>query len=133
MAVRRFAKGFRGLLEAISDSFGKLLGGAGRDKNGAIPRTRSRRCLICSLSSLSFALGIAARSTWVIGANMQSKLLVALQLEVAHHFIERCAGRRSRRLEPPATFGATKTPETRLLNPYQLSAHGLILQRPTFV
>ena len=62
-----------------------------------------------------------------------SKLLVALQLEVAHHFIERCAGRRSRGLEPPATFGATKTPKPRLLNPYQLSAHGLMLQRPTFV
>ena len=50
---------------------------------------------------------------------MQCKLFVALQLEVAHHFIERCAGERTRRLEPPATFGATKTPKTLLLNPVQ--------------
>jgi hypothetical protein len=27
--------------------------------------------------------------------------------------------------EPPATFGATKTPKTLLLNPYQLPAHVL--------
>jgi len=60
----------------------------------------------------------------VIGANMGSKLFVALQLEVAHHFIERCAGGRARRFEPPATFRATKTPKTLLLNPYQLPAHG---------
>jgi len=55
---------------------------------------------------------------------MRCKLFVALQLEVAHHFIERCAGGRTRRFEPPATFGATKTPKTPLLNPYQLPAHG---------
>jgi hypothetical protein len=60
----------------------------------------------------------------VIGANMGCKRFVALQLEVAHHFIERCAGGRTRRSEPPATFRATKTPKTRLLNPYQLPAHG---------
>jgi hypothetical protein len=51
----------------------------------------------------------------VIGANMQCKLFVALQLEVAHHFIERCPGERTRRFEPPITFGATKTPKTLLL------------------
>jgi hypothetical protein len=68
----------------------------------------------------------------VIGANMGCKLFVALQLEVAHHFIERCAGGRTRRLEPPATFGATESPKTRLLNPYQLPAHGrLCLCAPT--
>jgi len=55
---------------------------------------------------------------------MQCKLCVALQLKVSHHFIERFAGERTRRLEPPATFGATKTPKTLLLNPYQLPAHG---------
>jgi hypothetical protein len=62
--------------------------------------------------------------SWVIGANMQGKLFVALQLKVPHHFIEGCAGERTRRLEPPPTFGATKTPKTLLLNPYQLPAHG---------
>jgi hypothetical protein len=60
----------------------------------------------------------------VIGANMGCKLFIALQLEVAHHFIERCAGGRTRRFEPPATLGATKTPKTLFLNPYQLTSHG---------
>jgi len=55
---------------------------------------------------------------------MQCKFSVALQLEVAHHFVERCAGERARRFEPPATFGATKTLKTLLLNPHQLSTHG---------
>src|SRR5208282_5946600 len=65
-----------------------------------------------------------ALGSWVIGANMGCKLFVAPHLEVVHHFIERCAGGRTRRLEPPATFGATKSPKTQLLNPYQLPAHG---------
>jgi len=55
--------------------------------------------------------GVCALDSWVIGANMQRKLFVALQLEVAHHFIERCAGDRARSFEPPATLGATKTPK----------------------
>jgi len=65
---------------------------------------------------------------------MQREFLVALQLEVAHHLIERSAAGRTRRLEPPATFGATKTPKTLLLNPYQLPAHGeRILQAPIWI
>ena len=71
-------------------------------------------------------LGVCVLGSWVIGTSMQGKLFVALQLEVAHHFIERCAGDRARSFEPPATLGATKTPKTRLLNPYQLPAHGLL-------
>lgn len=67
---------------------------------------------------------LCALRSWVIGANMQCKLFVTLQLEVAHHFIERCAGERARRFEPPATFGATKTSKTRLLNPHQSPVHG---------
>jgi hypothetical protein len=46
-----------------------------------------------------FALG-----SRVIGANMQCKLFVPLQLEVAHHFIKRSAGDPIRGFEPPATF-----------------------------
>jgi hypothetical protein len=57
---------------------------------------------------------------------MQCKFSVALQLEVAHHFVERCAGERARRFEPPATFGATKTLKTLLLNPHQLSTHSCL-------
>jgi hypothetical protein len=67
----------------------------------------------------------------MIGANMGCKLFVALRLEVAHHFIEGPAGRRSRRFELPPTFGTTKTPKTRLLNPHQLPAHaGKFYRRP---
>ena len=63
-----------------------------------------------------FALG-------VISADMACKFLVALHLEDAHHFIERCADGPTSGFEPPATFGTTKTPETLLVNPYQLPAH----------
>jgi hypothetical protein len=55
---------------------------------------------------------------------MPRELFIALQLEVAHHFIERCAGGRTRRLEPPVTFGATKTPKLFFINPNQIPAHG---------
>jgi hypothetical protein len=60
----------------------------------------------------------------VIRANMRRKFSIALQLEVAHHFIEGIAGGRFRSLEPPATFRAAKASKTRLLNPYQLPNHG---------
>jgi hypothetical protein len=65
-----------------------------------------------------------ALGSWVLGADMQCKLFVALQLEVAHHFIERCAGERTGLFELPPTDGATKTPKTLLLNPHQLPDHG---------
>jgi hypothetical protein len=65
-----------------------------------------------------------ALGSWVIGANMQCKLLVALQLKVPHHFIEKFASGRARRVEDPDAFGATKTPKTLLFNPYQFPTHG---------
>ncbi len=55
---------------------------------------------------------------------MQCKLFVSLELEVAHHFIERCASGCTRGFESPATFGATKTPKTLLFNPHQFPIHG---------
>lgn len=61
--------------------------------------------------------------SWVIGANMGRKLFVALQLEDAHHFVEGSAGERTRRLESPPAFGAPKTTEMRIFNPYELPAH----------
>jgi hypothetical protein len=54
---------------------------------------------------------------------MGYKLFIALQLEVAHHLIERFAGGRTSGLEPPATLGATKTLKMLFLNPYQVPAH----------
>jgi hypothetical protein len=60
----------------------------------------------------------------MIGAHMGFKFYVALQLEVAHHFIERCAGSRTRTFEPPPTLRATETSKALLLNPYQFPAHG---------
>jgi hypothetical protein len=62
----------------------------------------------------------------MIGANMGFKFFVALQLEVAHHFIERFSFRSTGGFEPPSTFGATKTPKKRELDPYQLPAHGCL-------
>jgi len=54
---------------------------------------------------------------------MGRKLLIALQLEVVHHFIERLAGGLTGGFEPPATFGTSKTLKTLLFNPCQLPAH----------
>jgi hypothetical protein len=59
------------------------------------------------------------------GADMQTKFMVALQLKVAHHFIERLASGRARRVEDPGAGGTAKAPKMRLINPNQLSAHGL--------
>jgi hypothetical protein len=70
-------------------------------------------------------------ASWVIGANVKGKRFVALQLEVAHHFIERWAGRRARRLEPPATFRTAKTAKMRLIDPHELPIHPPISPRPT--
>jgi hypothetical protein len=67
---------------------------------------------------------LSTLGSWVIPANVRRKLFVALRLEVAHHFIEGSAGGRSRRFEPPATFGAAKTSKMLVLDPYQLPAHG---------
>ena len=55
---------------------------------------------------------------------MQCELSVALQLKVPHHFIERLANGRARRVEDPGAFGATPTPKTLLFNPYQFPTHG---------
>ncbi len=55
---------------------------------------------------------------------MGRKRFVELQSEVELHFFERCAGRRIRRFESPATFGATKPTKTRLLDPHHPPAHG---------
>jgi hypothetical protein len=60
----------------------------------------------------------------VIGANMRRELFVALHLKDAHHFIEGSPRERTRRLEPPLAFGATKTTEPRILDPYKLPDHG---------
>ena len=59
----------------------------------------------------------------VMGAKVGCKFPVALQFEVALHFIEGFADGHTGRFESPVTFGATKTPKTLLINPYQLPAH----------
>jgi hypothetical protein len=68
-----------------------------------------------------------------MGANMGCEFPVALQLEVAHHFIVRFTRGRIGSFESPATFGTTKTPETLLFNPYQLPTHGRLCLRPIAV
>jgi hypothetical protein len=73
----------------------------------------------------TYVLGLLLANLFgVIGANMGRKLFVELQPEAELHFLERCAGGRIRRFEPPATFGATKPPKTRVLHPYHLPPHG---------
>ncbi len=52
----------------------------------------------------------------VIGANMQGKLFVALQLKVG----------RASRVEDPGAFGATKATKTLLFDPYQLPMPALV-------
>jgi hypothetical protein len=54
---------------------------------------------------------------------MQCKLVVALQLKVPHHFIEKFARERASRVEDPSALGAAKTPKVLFLNPYQLATH----------
>jgi hypothetical protein len=60
----------------------------------------------------------------VIGAKMGRKLFVTLRLEVLLHFVERFTYGLIGRFEPPAAFGAAKSPKTLVLNPYQHSLHG---------
>jgi len=91
-----------------------------RARDGTVGVNYSVFLLFCVLGS------------WVICANMQCKLLVALRLKVPHHFIERLASGRAGSLEDPGAFGATKIPKTPLFNPYQLPIHGLPMWlRPT--
>ena len=75
----------------------------------------------------SFLISAASRllpsPLGVFGANMGCKLLVALQLKVPHHFIERFASGRAGRFEDPGAFGAAPTAKTLSYDPYQLSAH----------
>jgi hypothetical protein len=73
---------------------------------------------------LNYSAFLAPCGSWVIGADMQCKLFVALQLKVPHHFTERIASERARGLEDPAAYGATPTRRTLLLNPYQLPTCG---------
>jgi len=68
---------------------------------------------------------LAFLGSWVIGADMQPKLFVALQLEIARHFIDRRAGEWTR-LKLPLAFGTTKTPKILLLDPFQLPVHGCL-------
>jgi hypothetical protein len=71
-----------------------------------------------------------ARGSWVIGANVQSKLFVTPQLKVPHHFIEGIAISRARRVEDPGALGAAKTSKMLFLNPLQLPIHGDCIAPP---
>ena len=59
----------------------------------------------------------------MIRANMRCKLLVALRLEVLHHFIKGIASGRTGSVEHPGTFGTTKTPEALFFDPYKPAEH----------
>jgi hypothetical protein len=119
---------FRNKIQKHAGAAASALGGA---EVGQAAETRGRIAMVAENERLCiwfrwFGLNYSEfvlLAMGVIGTNMGCKLFV-IQLEVAHHLIERCAGRGVSRFEPPATFGATKTPKTRLLNPYQLPSHG---------
>jgi hypothetical protein len=70
----------------------------------------------CAAERLNYS-GSRVHGSRVIGANMGCKGFVALQLEVPHHFIQRIAAGRTRSVEQPATFGATKTPKQFFVDP----------------
>ena len=59
----------------------------------------------------------------MVGANMGGELIVALQLEVPHHFVKGFADGRAGGLEHPGTFGATKTSKTHSVDPYNSAGH----------
>jgi hypothetical protein len=53
---------------------------------------------------------------------MRDKLLVALQLEVPHHFIEKFTRGRSPKNQTARSFRASKTAKTRLFEPCKRTA-----------
>ena len=57
----------------------------------------------------------------VFGANVGSKLVVALQLEVPHHSLKGIARGRAGGLEDPGACGATETLKTAFFDPYELA------------
>jgi hypothetical protein len=57
----------------------------------------------------------------VFGANMGSKLVVALQLEVPHHSIKGIACGRAGGLEDPGACRATETLKMAFFDPYELA------------
>jgi hypothetical protein len=58
----------------------------------------------------------------VFSANVGSKLVVPLQLEVPHHFIKGMARGRAGRLEDPGACGTTETLKTFFVDPYELAS-----------
>jgi len=63
----------------------------------------------------------SALGSSVLGADMGSKLVVALLLEVPQHFAERFADWRIRSVEHPSAFGATPTVKAAFVDPYELA------------
>jgi hypothetical protein len=47
----------------------------------------------------------------VVDTSMGSKLFITLGFVIPFHFIKRIADKRTKRLELPATLGATRSPE----------------------
>lgn len=75
---------------------------------------REFRIVNCSAFS---ALGSS-----VLGADMGSKLVVALLLEVPQHFAERFANWRIGSVEHPGAFGAAPTMKAAFFDPCELAS-----------
>ena len=63
-----------------------------------------------------------ALGSGVLGADMRSKLVVALLFEVPQHFAERFANWRIRSVEHPSAFGATPTMKAAFFDPYEIAS-----------
>jgi hypothetical protein len=61
--------------------------------------------------------------SWVLCAEVGSKLFITLAFVLLLHFIERGASERIRRLKLPVTLGATEAQEIVALNPFQFAWH----------
>ena len=68
----------------------------------------------------------SALGSGVLGADMGSKLVVALVFEVPQHFAERLANWRIRSVEHPSAFGATPTMKAAFFDPYEIASRSHI-------
>jgi hypothetical protein len=74
--------------------------------------------------------GLDRSSFWilgpgVVGADMGSKIFIALPLVVLHHFVDRIAGGWALGIEEPCACGTTPASESLFIEPNQFAAHDL--------
>ena len=78
---------------------------------------------VIALAGLLLAGRIRLWHSWVLGAQMRSKLAIALPLVVLLHFSDRSAGGQTRRVILPCTCRTGPRPNALFFNPYRLPMH----------